>query len=87
VLALIPWEDEHVGSLRPTVLAHLQTSGEVAAQAHLFIGPEGGFSREEVTLAAAHGAVPVTLGRRILRAETAALAATVLLLEALGEMG
>lgn len=39
----------------------------------IFIGPEGGFEREEVDLAIRSGAAPVTLGRRILRTETAGL--------------
>ena len=43
-------------------------------------GPEGGLSPAEETLALAHGFVPVTLGPRVLRAETAALAALVLAL-------
>ena len=38
------------------------------------IGPEGGLEREEVALASQHGLQPVTLGPRILRAETAAIA-------------
>ena len=37
----------------------------------IFIGSEGGFSPEEVTAATAKGAVPVGLGKRILRTETA----------------
>ena len=37
----------------------------------IFIGPEGGFEEAEVELAMACGALPVTLGRRILRTETA----------------
>jgi 16S rRNA (uracil1498-N3)-methyltransferase len=40
----------------------------------LFIGPEGGLASEEVSLAQRHGVQVVTLGTRILRAETAALA-------------
>ena len=39
----------------------------------VFIGPEGGFEKEEVKLAMEAGANPVTLGRRILRTETAGL--------------
>lgn len=39
----------------------------------VFIGPEGGFEEQEVFLAREWGAVPVTLGRRILRTETAGL--------------
>src|SRR5579859_2560473 len=41
----------------------------------LFIGPEGGLTVEEVNQAQQHGAQVVSLGPRILRAETAALAA------------
>lgn len=40
----------------------------------IFIGPEGGFERSELEQAAAAGAVPVSLGKRILRTETAGLA-------------
>ncbi|GAB5601905.1 16S rRNA (uracil(1498)-N(3))-methyltransferase [Thermus sp. FJN-A] len=40
----------------------------------LAVGPEGGFAEEEVELLRERGFVPVTLGRRILRAETAAAA-------------
>ena len=39
----------------------------------IFIGPEGGFEEEEVALAMKTGANPVTLGKRILRTETAGL--------------
>jgi len=39
-----------------------------------FIGPEGGFEPVEVEKAKEMGAVPVTLGRRILRTETAGIA-------------
>lgn len=50
-----------------------------AAQPMLFLsGPEGGLSPDEDALARAHGFVPVTLGARVLRAETAALAALVM---------
>ncbi len=37
----------------------------------VFIGPEGGFTEEEIELAREAGIVPVTLGKRILRTETA----------------
>lgn len=41
----------------------------------MFIGPEGGFDVSEVELAKSEGVIPATLGKRILRAETAPLAA------------
>ena len=39
----------------------------------VFIGPEGGFAEEEIALAKENGTVPVTLGKRILRTETAGM--------------
>jgi 16S rRNA (uracil1498-N3)-methyltransferase len=41
----------------------------------LCIGPEGGFSEREVSTAVERGFYPASMGRRILRAETAAIAA------------
>ena len=52
----------------------------------IVIGSEGGFSREEEELAAAKGYSSVTLGKRILRAETAAVALTSVVMFALGEL-
>ncbi len=52
----------------------------------LFIGPEGGFSELEVQMAQAAGAKIVSLGPRILRAETAAIAAAILTISACGGM-
>lgn len=40
----------------------------------IFIGPEGGFEEEEVSMAIEAGAIPLTLGKRILRTETAGMA-------------
>ena len=39
----------------------------------LIVGPEGGFDEKEVALAAKKGLTPVSLGQRILRAETASI--------------
>lgn len=52
----------------------------------LIVGSEGGFTPEEAEAARAAGAIPVTLGRRILRAETAGIVGSALLLNALGEL-
>jgi 16S rRNA (uracil1498-N3)-methyltransferase len=49
----------------------------------LFVGPEGGFTEEEVALAAAHGVAAASLGSRVLRAETAAIAAVTLAMDAI----
>lgn len=89
-LSLLAWEGESATSLKDV----LKTSSELRASSiqlpvssfQLFIGPEGGFTPEEVRLARAHGILPITLGRRILRAETAGLVAAAAILYELDDL-
>jgi 16S rRNA (uracil1498-N3)-methyltransferase len=78
-------------------MAHTQAEGKSLRQClkssvkkiksvALFIGPEGGFTENEVQRAKDCGIVPISLGRRILRTETAAVVASGLILYELGEM-
>jgi 16S rRNA (uracil1498-N3)-methyltransferase len=64
------WEGERARSLR----AHL-AAGPAASAVALLIGPEGGLGDDEVATTAAAGFVALSLGPRILRVETAAIAA------------
>lgn len=66
-LKLIPWERERQQVLGAALLRPLPPA------ACVLIGPEGGFEPAEVDRAVAAGFVPVGLGPRVLRAETAAL--------------
>jgi len=50
------------------------------------VGPEGGWSQEELAFMIDSGCVPVTLGPRILRTETAALVAVTLIQHRLGDI-
>jgi len=68
-LRLILWEGETKLFIRDAL--QTKTSGRITVA----IGPEGGFSAEEVALAKQSGFVSVSLGKRVLRVETAALAA------------
>ena len=77
---LIPWEEEKGVGLRAALLE--KPSNGVS----LLIGPEGGFSEAEVVNAKSAGFTPVTLGPRILRMETAAMAAAALVLYERGDM-
>ena len=77
--AVIPWVGADKGGLGD-VLAGDETAVSI------FIGPEGGFTPEEIALAQQHGVRPVTLGKRTLRSETAALAATAVIMQLAGEM-
>lgn len=71
-----------------------RTLGSVAAEmlappesVSLAIGPEGGWDEREIEMATAHGVVPVHLGPRILRTETAAIAAATLVQFLFGDLG
>jgi 16S rRNA (uracil1498-N3)-methyltransferase len=75
-LGLIPWEEEAGRGIRE-VLRAPRYNGTKSFQ--MVIGPEGGFTREEVDRARGAGYVPVSLGRRVLRVETAALAVLAIL--------
>lgn len=67
---LIPYECEQ-GSMERTreLIRRVRPGMKVA----IFIGPEGGFEESEVKLATDNEVCPITLGRRILRTETAGL--------------
>lgn len=75
-LTLMPWEEEHALSLQTTLQEARSTiaSDTKIAAIVIIIGPEGGLTPEEAALAKEHRVQVVTLGTRILRAETAALA-------------
>ena len=68
-MKLIPYECAD-GIQRTRELLQAAASGMDIA---VFIGPEGGFEEAEIFAAQQAGAEPVTLGRRILRTETAGL--------------
>jgi 16S rRNA (uracil1498-N3)-methyltransferase len=87
-IALFPWEEADAAPLRTTLMGAMVAAGGLPSvtEVYIFIGPEGGFSAGEAALARRHGALHVTLGARILRAETAALVATSLTLDTLGAL-
>jgi len=90
-LTIVPWEEagprepaqEKSNSLRSL----LRGAQPRPFSVNLFIGPEGGFSPQEIDQGQRYGAFPVTLGPRILRAETAGLVAASTILYELGDMG
>ncbi len=79
---IIPWESENEQTITESFLK-IDGSKEV----NIFIGPEGGFTEKEIELAKSNGVFPVSLGGRILRAETAGLLAAILVLNQAGEYG
>lgn len=75
---LFAYEDEKRNRIKDCDL----DGGNIA----LVVGCEGGFTEDEVKRAEERGAQIVTLGKRILRAETASIVACALLLDTLGEL-
>ena len=73
-LAIIPWEEEENVSIGRVL------EGGDFRSVMVLIGPEGGFTAGEVKAAEESGVVPVSLGPRILRAETAAAAVAAMII-------
>ena len=75
-LCMIPYELEKGMDGTKQVLSRLASGQQIA----VFIGPEGGFDEEEIRLALEKNVIPVSLGKRILRTETAGPAILALLM-------
>ena len=69
-LAIIPFE--HADDMKKT--GEIIENAKPGTDIGIFIGPEGGFEDTEVELAESLGVKPITLGKRILRTETAGMA-------------
>lgn len=82
-LRLIPWENERGARLRD-VLRDCNLAPGTGIE--ILVGPEGGFTAQEIDLARRQGIRPITLGPRILRAETAGVVAAALILYEAGEI-
>lgn len=80
--ALVPWELADAAPLRETLPPLIANAASVLVA----IGPEGGFSAAEAAAATEAGAHLISLGRRILRTETAGIVAAAALLFASGEL-
>lgn len=92
-LSLIAWEGESERGLRALLRQSFTPGSEAGPRqerpfaVNVFVGPEGGFSEAEVKIARRYGITPVSLGPRILRAETAAVVATAAVLHEAGDLG
>lgn len=80
-LRLILWEGEREHSLKDALSAAGKPASMIVA-----IGPEGGFDPLEVRHFSQHGFLPVSLGSRILRTETASIAILAIIQYIWGEM-
>lgn len=82
-IRLVPWEGEREQSLRSALERDHQPGQRPSVS--ILIGPEGGFDADEITQALAAGLSPVTLGRRILRTETAGAAVLAMIIYHFGD--
>jgi 16S rRNA (uracil1498-N3)-methyltransferase len=80
-LKVVLWEQETARDLKGL----LRTSSSVERFVGI-VGPEGGFSQKEIDLAKATGFIPVSLGSRILRSETAAISIAAIVQYELGDL-
>ena len=78
---IMPWEEAEDYTLGKALAT--KASGNAA----VIIGPEGGLTAAEVVVARECGAEVVTLGKRILRTETAAIAAVTIIMHRWGDLG
>lgn len=69
-IKLIPYELAEGMDKTKAIFGQLEPGQNIA----IFIGPEGGFEEKEIAMALEKGMEPITLGKRILRTETAGLA-------------
>jgi len=83
-LAVIPYENDKLNSLKSFIKKNINRR---IARAAVMIGPEGGFSEEEIDKARSFNIETVTLGPRILRTETAGIAVIAILMYELGDIG
>jgi len=81
-LGIIPWEKENGNGLK-----HVLRDRKGVRDIGIMIGPEGGFSNEEVDKARKCGLISVTLGPRILRTETAGFVIVSIVMYEIGDMG
>ena len=68
-IVLVPYELADGMNKTKEIIGRIEKGQSIG----IFIGPEGGFEKEEVEQAMEMGAEPITLGKRILRTETAGL--------------
>lgn len=78
---LFPYENEEGMTRTREIIDGMKPGGSVS----IFIGPEGGFDETEVELARKAGASIISLGKRILRTETAGMALSAVLMYKLEE--
>lgn len=79
-LVLLPYENEKSTTMQTVINGNIKANNIAVV-----VGSEGGFTDDEVSMLQNFGAISVTMGNRILRAETACIAISSVLMYAFGE--
>jgi 16S rRNA (uracil1498-N3)-methyltransferase len=85
--SFVAWEEERETSIRELLTKKLKSSHINKSAINIFIGPEGGFTPREIEKARDIGVTSFSLGKRVLRAETAGLVSASIILYELGDLG
>src|SRR5450759_4232718 len=85
-LSFIACERGDRPSLRTEFASRVEGRGQRPFAMNLFVGPEGGYTDSEIDAAINRGIIPIGLGPRILRAETASIVGSTLLLACAGDL-
>jgi 16S rRNA (uracil1498-N3)-methyltransferase len=81
-MKVILWEREESRDLKRHLRAHTSSARFIG-----MVGPEGGFTSTEIDMARKVGFIPVSIGRRILRSETAAVTLVAIVQYEWGDLG
>jgi 16S rRNA (uracil1498-N3)-methyltransferase len=86
-ILIIPYELEEEINIKEFLKNNEFTDSKKYRDIALIVGPEGGFTREEIYMAVKTGFRPVSLGPRIMRVETAAIAVLTIIMYEMGDIG
>jgi 16S rRNA (uracil1498-N3)-methyltransferase len=85
--SFVAWEDENETGIRDLLGKKLKSERINKSAINIFIGPEGGFTPQEIEKVSDIGVTTFSLGKRVLRAETAGLVAASIIFYELGDLG
>ena len=74
-LSIILWEEEAIQDIKSHLTSISNDKSNNISEINIIVGPEGGFETNEIRYAENIGMKPVSLGKRILRSDTAGIAA------------
>ena len=84
-LSIILWEEEEIQDIKNHLSVISNDTSSNISNINIIVGPEGGFEENEIQFAKNIGATPVSLGKRILRSDTAGIAAVTCVMYEFGQ--